>query len=271
MEQHKVTQILKSNQPYHLVNISPWPLACATSALLLTLGAASRMSSFTRVNLLLRGGILILLLMMTNWWTDAIREGTTEGEHTQFVQVGLRFGMFFFIISEILFFFGFFWAFFHLSFNPSIVLGGTWPPVFLTILNTSDVPLLNTVLLLVSGSGTTWIHGSVLFGSKWQASNSFKDTLDLAILFTALQAVEYFSAPFTISQSVYGSSFYMATGFHGFHVFVGTTFIGVCVMRLVLNHFCCDHHFGFEAAAWYWHFVDLVWLFLFATVYWWGS
>jgi heme/copper-type cytochrome/quinol oxidase subunit 3 len=170
-----------------------------------------------------------------------------------------------------MFFFAFFWAFFHSSFNPSIVLGGVWPPAFITILDPWKIPLLNTILLLSSGATVTWAHNAIVWGSKSQAAASLILTIVLAIIFTALQAFEYATAPFTISDSVYGSTFYLATGFHGFHVFVGTIFLFICLVRLYLNHFTREHHFGFEAAAWYWHFVDVVWLFLFVTVYWWGS
>jgi len=165
----------------------------------------------------------------------------------------------------------FFWAFFHSSFNPSVAIGGVWPPAFMTILDPWKVPLLNTVLLLSSGATVTWAHHAIVWGSKSQASIALIYTLIFAIVFTGLQAFEYITSPFSISDSVYGSSFYMATGFHGFHVFVGTCFLAICLFRLYLNHFTREHHFGFEAAAWYWHFVDVVWLFLFLTIYWWGS
>jgi heme/copper-type cytochrome/quinol oxidase subunit 3 len=170
-----------------------------------------------------------------------------------------------------LFFFAFFWAFFHSSFNPSPAIGGVWPPAYLTILDPWKIPLLNTILLLSSGASVTWAHHSIVWGSKSQASLALVVTIILAVIFTALQGFEYFTAPFTISDGVYGSTFYIATGFHGFHVFIGTCFLAICLVRLILNHFTREQHFGFEAAAWYWHFVDVVWLFLFISMYWWGS
>ena len=179
--------------------------------------------------------------------------------------------MLLFIVSEIMFFFAFFWGFFHSSLNPSIAIGGVWPPSFMTILDPWKVPLLNTVILLTSGASITWAHHAIVLGDKFGALYSLFITVLLAIVFTGLQGFEYVTAPFTISDGVYGSTFYMATGFHGFHVFVGTCFIAVCAVRLYLNHFSREHHFGFEAAAWYWHFVDVVWLFLFVSIYWWGS
>tara|TARA_B110000879_G_scaffold62229_1_gene87397 strand:- start:2873 stop:3562 length:690 start_codon:yes stop_codon:yes gene_type:complete len=216
-------------------------------------------------------GIGMILFMMYVWWRDIIREGTIEGQHTMRVQKGLRMGMLLFIVSEVMFFFAFFWAFFHASFNPSVALGGVWPPAFMVILDPWKVPLLNTIILLTSGATVTWAHHAIVWGSKGHAMSALLYTVALATVFTGLQAFEYVTAPFSISDSIYGSTFFMATGFHGFHVFIGTCFLTVCFFRLTLNHFTREHHFGFEAAAWYWHFVDVVWLFLFITIYWWGS
>jgi cytochrome c oxidase subunit 3 len=213
----------------------------------------------------------MILFVMYCWWRDIIREGTIEGQHTNSVQAGLRWGMILFIASEVMFFVAFFWAFFHSSFNPNPAIGGVWPPAFIATLSPWQVPLLNTILLLSSGASVTWAHHSIVLGDKDQASIALIVTVILAAIFTGLQGYEYITAPFTISDSVYGATFYMATGFHGFHVFVGTTFLTVCLGRLYFNHFTREHHFGFEAAAWYWHFVDVVWLFLFITIYWWGS
>jgi len=256
---------------FHLVDPSPWPLVSSISALMLTFGGVLYMHGYVGGNFLLQFGLYMILCMMFCWWRDIIREGTLEGQHTSTVQIGLRFGMLLFIISEVMFFFAFFWAFFHSSFNPSPAIGGVWPPSFLTILDPWKIPLFNTILLLSSGASVTWAHHSIVWGSKSQACASLIVTILLAIIFTFLQGLEYVTSPFSISDSVYGSTFYMATGFHGFHVFVGTCFLFVCLLRLYINHFTREHHFGFEAAAWYWHFVDVVWLFLFLTIYWWGS
>jgi cytochrome c oxidase subunit 3 len=179
--------------------------------------------------------------------------------------------MILFIVSEVMFFFAFFWAFFHSSLAPSIEIGSMWPPKGISVLNPWDIPFLNTIILLSSGASVTWAHHAILAGQRMQGVYSLVVTILLASVFTSLQVMEYMEAPFTISDGIYGSTFYMATGFHGFHVFVGTLFLGVCLVRLYKHHFTQNHHFGFEAAAWYWHFVDVVWLFLFVSIYWWGG
>ena len=256
---------------FHLVDPSPWPLISAFSGLMLTFGGVLYMHGFAGGCFLRDLGLLMILCMMFFWWRDIIREGTLEGQHTFTVQTGLKMGMLLFIVSEVMFFFAFFWAFFHSSFNPMYSIGGIWPPAFITILDPWKVPLLNTFLLLTSGASVTWCHNSILFGDKIQSILSLVITVFLAIIFTGLQGFEYCTAPFTISDSVYGSTFYLATGFHGFHVGIGTIFLFICLVRLIFNHFTKLHHFGFEAAAYYWHFVDVVWLFLFLSIYWWGS
>lgn len=264
---------MRNNQKhsFHLVDPSPWPMVSAFSALMLTFGGVLYMHGYAGGYFLLQFGFIMVLFMMYCWWRDIIREATLEGQHTKTVQLGLKMGMILFIVSEVMFFFAFFWAFFHSSFNPSPAIGGVWPPAYITTLDPWKIPLLNTIILLSSGASVTWAHHSIVLGSKKEAIQALIVTVVLAIIFTALQAYEYVSAPFSISDSVYGASFYMATGFHGFHVFIGTCFLTVCLVRLVFNHFTKEHHFGFEAAAWYWHFVDVVWLFLFITIYWWGS
>lgn len=267
------TAITFNNQKhgFHLVDPSPWPLVSAFAALMLTFGGAMYMHGYSGGAFLWRFGLSMILFMMFVWWRDIIREGTFEGQHTKQVQDGLKMGMLLFIVSEIMFFFAFFWGFFHSSFNPSQAIGGVWPPMGLAVLDPWAIPLLNTIILLTSGATITVCHHSIVAGMKQQAAISLEITIVLAIIFTALQGYEYLTAPFSISDGVYGSVFYMATGFHGFHVFIGTCFLTVCCIRMYLGHFTREHHFGFEAAAWYWHFVDVVWLFLFITIYWWGS
>jgi len=205
------------------------------------------------------------------WWRDIVREGTMEGQHTSMVQLGRRSGMLLFIVSEVRFFFAFFWAFFWAALAPTPEIGSVWPPRGIEVLNAWEVPFLNTLILLTSGASVTWAHHGRVSGNREEAVKALRRTVGLAVAFTGLQGFEYVNASFTISDSVYGSSFYMATGFHGFHVCIGTRFLRVCLVRVYKHQRTKEHHFGFEAAAWYWHFVDVVWLFLFVAVYCWGN
>ena len=261
----------KNYHLFHIVDPSPWPIVSAMGAFCITSGGVCYFQSYSGGLFFLLFGLSLILFSMYVWWRDVIREGTYEGYHTIEVETGLRIGMVLFIISEIMFFFSFFWGFFHSSLAPAIELGSVWPPVGINVFNPWTVPFLNTLILLLSGVTCTWAHHNIVEGEHLKAKNDLIITILLAISFTALQVVEYKEATFNISDSVYGSSFFMATGFHGFHVIIGTCFITVCLIRLVRYQFSSIHHFGFEAAAWYWHFVDVVWLFLFVSIYWWGS
>nr|YP_010516249.1 cytochrome c oxidase subunit III [Atteva aurea]UXL88409.1 cytochrome c oxidase subunit III [Atteva aurea] len=256
------------NHPYHLVDYSPWPLTGAIGTLILTTGLVKWFHKFN-FNLLMLGYIVILLTMY-QWWRDICREGTHQGKHTLLVSKGLRWGMILFIISEVFFFISFFCAFFHSSLSPNIEIGAMWPPMSITPFNPFQIPLLNTIILITSGITVTWAHHSLMENNFSQMSQSLLLTIILGIYFTILQAYEYIEAPFSISDSIYGSTFFMATGFHGLHVIIGTLFLLICLIRHKYNHFSMNHHFGFEAAAWYWHFVDVVWLFLYISIYWWG-
>jgi len=260
-----------TKHPFHLVDPSPWPLIAAIGALSITFGSALYIHNFVNGYELLLLGIFLIIFVMFVWWRDIIREATFEGYHTKAVQLGLRWGMILFIVSEIMFFFAFFWAFFHSSLSPSFDIGGVFPPIGIEVLNPWEIPLLNTIILLTSGVTITWSHHGILLGSRKNAFLGLVLTIFLAVFFTLLQGFEYCSARFSISDSVYGATFFITTGFHGFHVFIGTSFLIVCNVRLFFHHFTREHHFGFEAAAWYWHFVDIVWLFVFVTIYWWGS
>ena len=256
---------------FHIVDASPWPLISSFTVLSTLIGAVMYFHSYVGGGFLLPFGLISTIFVLINWWRDVIRESTYQGHHTQVVQEGLRYGIIFFIASEVLFFFGFFWAFFHSSISPTIEVGSTWPPIGINVLNAWDVPFLNTVILLSSGATVTWCHHALVHGNRRESIIGLGLTLILAVLFTALQVMEYLEATFRISDGIYGSTFFLATGFHGFHVIVGTIFLSVQLGRLLYHHFTTSHHFGFEAAAWYWHFVDVVWLFLFVTIYWWGS
>nr|ALF63190.1 cytochrome c oxidase subunit III [Dicrossus filamentosus] len=254
---------------YHMVDPSPWPLSGAAAAFSLATGLAIWMHF--RIKSLFLLGLVLLLLTASQWWRDVIRESTFLGHHTTPVQKGLRYGMVLFIVSEVFFFLGFFWAFFHSSLTPALELGEVWPPLGITSLNPFEVPLLNTAVLLASGVTVTWAHHSIMSGNRKEALHALSLTIFLGAYFTLLQAMEYHEAPFTIADGAYGATFFVATGFHGLHVIIGSTFLAVCLWRLKSNHFTSNHHFGFEAAAWYWHFVDVVWLFLYISIYWWGS
>nr|AFA45870.1 cytochrome c oxidase subunit III [Cercopithecus doggetti] len=254
---------------YHMVKPSPWPLTGALSALLVTSGLIMWFHFYSTTLLML--SLLTTSLTLHQWWRDIVRESTYQGHHTTPVQKNLRYGMALFIISEIFFFTGFFWAFYHSSLAPTPHLGGHWPPTGIVPLNPLEVPLLNTSVLLASGVTITWAHHSLMNNNRKQTTQALFITILLGIYFTMLQVSEYFEAPFTISDGIYGSTFFIATGFHGLHVIIGSTFLLICLIRQLLYHFTSNHHFGFEAAAWYWHFVDVVWLLLYFSIYWWGS
>nr|ARH54707.1 cytochrome c oxidase subunit 3 [Romualdius bifoveolatus] len=257
------------NHPFHLVDMSPWPL-------LGSLGTFTTLVGFIKWfhlhnNNLLFLGMLINTMIMYQWWRDVTRESTFQGLHTYKVTLGLRWGMILFITSEVFFFLAFFWSFLHFSLSPSIELAMNWPPKGIEPFNPMEIPLLNTLILLTSGLTVTWTHHSIMENNFNQSMQGLLMTVILGFNFSLLQMYEYIEAPFTITDSVYGSTFFMTTGLHGLHVIIGSTFLLICLMRLYYNHFSSIHHFGFEAAAWYWHFVDLVWLLLYILIYWWGS
>lgn len=243
------------------------------SAFILMTGSVMYFHSFKNGSFVMFFGLILVILNMAVWWRDVIREATFEGHHTKVVQKGLRLGMILFIVSEVMFFFAFFWAFFHSSLAPTIEIGSIWPPEAIQPFNPWEVPLLNTIILLTSGATVTWAHHAITAGPSMrkEAILGLLFTIVLALIFTCLQLYEYNVSSFDISDGIYGSTFFMATGFHGFHVIVGTIFLIVCLVRLIKHHFTSTHHFGFEAAAWYWHFVDVVWLFLYVSIYWWGT
>lgn len=254
--------------PFHLVEFRPWPLVGSLGAIFLTTGLAFWFHGNPITLILL--GLSLILLTIVQWWRDVIREGSMIGFHTLSTSHGLRIGMVLFIVSEVCFFFAFFWAFFHRSLAPTIELGNSWPPTGIHPLSPWGVPLLNTVVLLSSGATVTWSHHSLLSNLHTEGTIRLLFTVLLGGYFTFLQGTEYLETRFSLSDSVYGTTFFVATGFHGIHVLIGTTFLLVCLWRHMLEHFTQTHHLGFEAAAWYWHFVDVVWLFLFISIYWWG-
>jgi len=270
------------NHPYHLVEPSKWPIVGSVGAFVTmfslvlflhpsTLGSGLE-PFFESIGLwVVVPGAVIVMVTMMGWWRDVIDEATVQKLHTGIVQIGLRYGMALFIASEVMFFAAFFWAFFDASLFPKEAAGFVWPPEGIEIFEPFDLPLLNTIILLTSGFTVTWAHHDIREGNMKHASRMLGVTVGLGLLFTALQAWEYSHAPFAFTDGIYPTTFFMATGFHGFHVIVGTLFLAVNWVRCAKGHFEPDHHFGFEAAAWYWHFVDVVWLFLFTFVYVWSS
>ena len=254
--------------PYHIVDESPWPIFASIFALRLTVGLV-KWFYLNSVSLFFLG-LFILILTTCQWWRDVSREGSFQGLHTKIVGLGLHWGIILFIISEV-FFLSFFWAFFHSRLAVNIEVGGSWPPAGVNPFNPWGVPLLNTIILVSSGIRVTWSHKSIEKNHFNQTLFSLFVTIILGVYFTLLQIIEYYEASFGISDSVYGSTFFIATGFHGLHVIVGTLFLLVCSFRITRGKFRWFHHFGFTAAIWYWHFVDVVWLFLFVWIYVWGS
>ena len=255
--------------PYHLVNPSPWPLLGAFAAGLMAVGGVMYMHGSGWLLLVL--GFLSVLTVMAGWWRDVVRESVREKAHTPVVKLGLRYGMSLFIASEVMFFAAFFWAFFDASLYPKEAIGGIWPPANIETMEAFHLPLMMTLILLLSGTTVTWAHHAIVEGDRKTASVALGLTVILGVLFSCFQVYEYGHAHFGFKDGIYPSTFYMATGFHGFHVLIGTIFLAVCWFRVRPGHFTPQSHFGFEAAAWYWHFVDVVWLFLFVSIYWWGA
>ncbi|SON54660.1 Cytochrome c oxidase subunit 3 [Hartmannibacter diazotrophicus] len=278
-----------ADHDYHLVDPSPWPALASLGAFIMAIGAIGFMRWNSDGELLLLGmdlttpwimvlGLVIVLYTMFAWWRDTIKEAH-EGYHTRVVSLHLRYGMILFIASEVMFFVAWFWAFFDASLFPGEAIqymrtdatGGVWPPAGIETFDPWHLPLFNTIILLTSGTTVTWAHHALLHDDRKGLVWGLTLTVALGALFSYVQAVEYSEAAFAYSGNIYGATFFMATGFHGFHVFVGTIFLLVCLIRALKGDFTPKQHFGFEAAAWYWHFVDVVWLFLFVCVYIWGG
>ena len=270
--------------PYHIVRPSIWPLVGSLSGGLLALGALMYMHdvSIGDMPIGFKGiilGLLAVVATMFFWWKDVIFEACVEKVHTPIAMVGMRYGMAMFIASEVMFFVAFFWAFFDASLffgDVDQVLRvehthGIWPPPHISPVAAFGLPLLMTMILLLSGCTVTWAHHAILEGHQDDAVRGLALSTLLGVIFLGFQIYEYTHVTFGFTEGIYSSTFFMATGFHGFHVFVGTIFLAVCMVRAKKGHFTKDKHFGFEAAAWYWHFVDVVWLFLFVAVYWWGA
>lgn len=259
------------SHPFHLVSPSPWPIYTSLALLSLTTSGVSSMQGFAYANYILIISFITLVYSMSLWFRDVISEATYLGNHTLAVQRGLNLGIALFIVSEALFFLAIFWTFFHSTLSPTIELGTEWPPKGLESINPFELPLLNTIILLSSGITVTYAHHSLIQGNRVGVLYGLILTILLAIIFTVLQGIEYTVSSFTFSDSIYGSCFYFGTGFHGLHVIIGTLFLSVGFWRSLAYHLTDNHHLGLESGILYWHFVDVVWLFLYVSVYYWGS
>lgn len=258
----------QKGHPFHLVDPSPWPIVSSLSAFVIAFGVIHMMHH--EGSAVFYVGMVMLILCAFFWWRDVSMEANAPGVHTSRVRHGLRVGMVLFIISEVMFFFAFFCAYFYAALSPTEVMGNMWPPKGVVTFDPFHLPYFNTLLLLTSGTTVTWAHHALLEGDRKGMLQGLGLTILLGMSFTVVQGIEYAHAAFSMKDGIYPSTFFLATGFHGFHVIVGTIFLMVCWVKAYRNKFTLDSHVGFEAAAWYWHFVDVVWLFLFVSIYWWG-
>ena len=265
------------NHDYHMVAPSPWPAFASLAVFVLAIGAIAWMKNWTPFVFFI--GLAGVLYSMYAWWADVTKEANNGVDHTPVVQMHHRYGMMLFIASEVMLFVAFFWAYFDGFFRVDDVgqvarvsaTGGVWPPTGIELFDPFHLPLFNTLLLLTSGTTVTWAHHALLHNDRRSMKLGLLLTIILGAIFTCVQAIEYSEAGFAFSGNIYGATFFMATGLHGFHVLVGTIFLIVCLIRAQRGDFTPTRHLGFEFAAWYWHFVDVVWLFLFASIYVWGS
>jgi cytochrome c oxidase subunit 3 len=269
LESKKIFQSI--GHPFHLVSPSPWPILTSICIGVIVFTGAFSMHMFKKIYYVFFLGLSAVVYSMCLWFRDVIVEATYRGYHTLAVQKGIYIGVALFIISEVFFFFAIFWAYFHSSLGPEIEIGTQWPPIGIQVINPFELPLLNTIILLSSGITVTYAHHSLIKGNRKDTLNGLLYTIILALLFTGLQGIEYTVSSFTISDGVFGTCFYFGTGFHGLHVIIGTLFLLVGLWRVLAYHLTDNHHLGLEAGILYWHFVDVVWLFLYIFIYYWGS
>lgn len=254
--------------PFVCLNARFWPFYISINLLWVVVSFVLYISNKLSVGFVLLSAFILILLIFL-WWRDVIRERII-GFHTSKLELSFRFGILWFIASEIFFFISFFWAFYDSRLAPSVDIGLSWPPIGVAPLRVYSVPLLNTVILLSSGVTVTWSHHALINNFYSSSVYSLLITVILGVYFLSIQYEEYAESAFSISDGVYGSTFFIRTGFHGIHVIVGTTMLFYTLVHIVLAKLTFNHHFIFEASAWYWHFVDVVWLFLFISIYWWG-
>nr|YP_010154769.1 cytochrome c oxidase subunit III [Amegilla calceifera]QQX28004.1 cytochrome c oxidase subunit 3 [Amegilla calceifera] len=255
------------NFPFHMVTPSPWPFFMSLSAMNMMISMVYWFYFSSSVFMFMN--MLVNMLILYQWWRDVVRESMFQGCHTLSVVNFLKFSMLLFIISELFFFISFFWTYFHNCVSPGIEIGGIWPPKMVDQFNPYDIPLLNSIILISSGVTVSWSHYCLLNNNYSGTKDGLMITILLGVYFTIIQYIEYYESSFTINDSIFGSIFFMSTGFHGFHVLLGSLMLLSSLVRLSFNHFSSIHHFNFESSLWYWHFVDVVWLFLYIFVYWW--
>nr|YP_009236617.1 cytochrome c oxidase subunit III [Hormaphis betulae]AMJ17082.1 cytochrome c oxidase subunit III [Hormaphis betulae] len=261
--------MMKINQPYFILHLSPWPILMSMNTFNMMISNIMMMNF--KFNLMMMFNIINMIIISMLWWRDIIRESTFQGNHNFYIMNLIKFSMILFIISEMFLFISFFWNFLHNSLSPSIELGLNWPPKNINFFNPMLIPLLNTIILLTSSFTITLSHFYLLNNNKKKTTMFMNLTIILSVYFLLLQMLEYKEATFTFSDSVFGASFYMATGFHGMHVMIGMMFLSINLLRIINMHFSFIHHISFELAAWYWHFIDIIWLFLYMTFYWWNN
>nr|YP_009104523.1 cytochrome c oxidase subunit III [Liposcelis entomophila]AHA47077.1 cytochrome c oxidase subunit III [Liposcelis entomophila] len=262
---------MKKWNDFHLVDISPWPII--TSFMLLNLVLSLYCMLHKSINILTIHFLVILtsfIFIFFLWTRDIVREASYLGFHSLKVKFSIKIGMVLFILSEVMFFLSFFWSFFNFSLNPAVELGNLWPPLGIEVINPYHIPLLNTLVLVSSGVSITFSHHNLLNNNMNNSMNWALITIILGIYFSFLQGFEYLYCSYSIMDSTFGSIFYMATGFHGLHVMVGTLFIYTETIRFTKFNYSAIQNLGFEVSCWYWHFVDVVWLFLYIFLYWWS-
>lgn len=269
VNQRRSALMKKITHAFHFVELSPWPLLASTGCGTLTVGCVMYFHNYELGLLVLALGLILIATVLSIWWRDVIREGLFQGNHTNTIQAMMKEGFGLFILSEVMFFVAWFWAFFHCSLAPPVELGCVWPSNCIDLISTWGVPWFNTVLLLSSGATVTLCHHCLMCSRYKHSFSSLQATIWLAWIFTFWQGYEYQTTWLNISDGNAGSTFFLATGFHGIHVLIGTIFLTISMVRQLYYHYSSMHLFGFEAASWYFHFVDVVWLFLFLTIYWW--
>lgn len=257
--------------PFHLTEISVWPVVSSFIVFFLTSSTVLYFHHFQGSFYVLITSLVLLSCAIICWTNDVSKEADYVGDHTKLVVKGLSIGFTLFIVTEIWFFIGIFWGYFHSSLNPSVELGAIWPPAFIEPINAYELPLLNTVILLSSGGTLTFAHHKLISGERVGVINGMILTIFLGFIFLICQFIEYKTASFTIVDSVYGNCFYLTTGFHGFHVIIGGLFLVICLFRMYNYKITGTHHVGLNSGILYWHLVDVVWLFVLTFLYFWGS